>query len=751
MSRSRPVLLACIVVLQAGLGAGCLHREPRRQPVEVDAFGLANGCFTLAAFAGAKSAGLLSPTADGARFSFAQRDPAAAAQLFLRPADLGTYLLRDAEGRYLAAGPAGTLERLPTLESDVTRNEDAYVSPAEWDVLPAGSTPGRFLLRSRVAAEYLGVNGLVADSAAAASLAFSVSTACAEFPELSRDAAGAVTKTRFADGTLFGFVDAHEHLFSNLAFGAGGVFHGAPFHRLGVEHALGSCEAFHGRDGRHDMVGYFMGGAPFEPSQAAAILLTGDTGSFNHDTAGYPTFPYWPRSWATPTHQALYYRWLERAYLAGMRLMVQHATTNEVLCELSAGLGTQRNRISCNEMVSVDRILEGTRALERYLDAQAGGPGKGWFRVVTTPAEARLVIAQGKLAVILGIETSNLFDCFVRARPGYPLCDDAAVRAKLDDYYARGVRALFPVHKFDNGFSAGDGHRGFIEIGNVANTGYYENFTNVGCPDVPAVFDHGAVTFGGMNQPRDVYDAPPPIDISQLATRPFGVFGPLLSKLTQPALPGDYCQNAGLQPRGETLLREMMRRGMIIELDHLPRRSYARAYELLHQYDYPAAGTHGSDNRADLYALGGISTTGLPRCQGPAGSDLGQDFRSRIASIAARGGYPAQGFGFDFNGFAGSPRPRFGVDASCSTPQTARMAYPFTSFGGDVVFSAPHLGQRTVDFDTEGMLHIGLLPELIEDARRMGMADADLEPLFRSAEGYLRMWERAEARGAALR
>lgn len=28
---------------------------------------------------------------------------------------------------------------------------------------------------------------------------------------------------------------------------------------------------------------------------------------------------------------------------------------------------------------------------------------------------------------------------------------------------------------------------------------------------------------------------------------------------------------------------------------------------------------------------------------------------------------------------------------------------------------------------------------------------ADLEPLFRSAEGYVRMWERAEARAAALR
>ncbi|MFT5353226.1 MAG: hypothetical protein ACI9KE_000424 [Polyangiales bacterium] len=34
------------------------------------------------------------------------------------------------------------------------------------------------------------------------------------------------------------------------------------------------------------------------------------------------------------------------------------------------------------------------------------------------------------------------------------------------------------------------------------------------------------------------------------------------------------------------------------------------------------------------------------------------------------------------------------------------------------------------------MLHIGLISELIKDARRDGMTDAELEPLFRSTEGW---------------
>jgi hypothetical protein len=79
------------------------------------------------------------------------------------------------------------------------------------------------------------------------------------------------------------------------------------------------------------------------------------------------------------------------------------------------------------------------------------------------------------------------------------------------------------------------------------------------------------------------------------------------------------------------------------------------------------------------------------------------------------------------------------------------VTYPFVSFGGDVTFQEPRIGDRVLDFNTEGMVHVGLLPELIEDARRGGVTDEDLEPLFRSAEGYLRMWERAEERAAALR
>jgi hypothetical protein len=152
-----------------------------------------------------------------------------------------------------------------------------------------------------------------------------------------------------------------------------------------------------------------------------------------------------------------------------------------------------------------------------------------------------------------------------------------------------------------------------------------------------------------------------------------------------------------------------------------------------------------------VYALGGVSKTNLGRCASPdEPGAMAAELRERVELIEQMDGYPAQGFGFDLNGFAGAPLPRFGERSTCTTEQQDPVTYPFTSYAGDVTFTQPRIGDRTLDFNTEGLVHIGLLPELIEDARRTGATDADLEPLFRSAEGYLRMWERAEERAAAL-
>ena len=76
-------------------------------------------------------------------------------------------------------------------------------------------------------------------------------------------------------------------------------------------------------------------------------------------------------------------------------------------------------------MDTVRQGFDDIRELQRYVDAQAGGPGKGFFQIVTDPYEARRVINEGRMAVVLEIEISELFDC---RGCGDPTCDTRAGR-----------------------------------------------------------------------------------------------------------------------------------------------------------------------------------------------------------------------------------------------------------------------------------------------------------------------------------
>ncbi len=49
--------------------------------------------------------------------------------------------------------------------------------------------------------------------------------------------------------------------------------------------------------------------------------------------------------------------------------------------------------------------------------------------------------------------------------------------------------------------------------------------------------------------------------------------------------------------RAEFLVLQLMQRGMIVEVDHLPARAYERAFELAAQHDCPLNGSHGRTRR----------------------------------------------------------------------------------------------------------------------------------------------------------
>ena len=135
---------------------------------------------------------------------------------------------------------------------------------------------------------------------------------------------------------------------------------------------------------------------------------------------------------------------------------------------------------SCNEMHTIKLEVHELEGLQDYVDAQSGGPGRGWFRLVYNARQARRVIEQGKLAVVIGVESSDPFNCSEPAG-----CRRSDVDRGLRKLRRLGVRTLFIAHWVDNAFAGAaleGGTKGvFINIFNQVETGHY--FNTGPCPD----------------------------------------------------------------------------------------------------------------------------------------------------------------------------------------------------------------------------------------------------------------------------
>jgi microsomal dipeptidase-like Zn-dependent dipeptidase len=59
-------------------------------------------------------------------------------------------------------------------------------------------------------------------------------------------------------------------------------------------------------------------------------------------------------------------------------------------------------------------------------------------------------------------------------------------------------------------------------------------------------------------------------------------------------------------------------------------------------------------------------------------------------------------------------------------------------------------GNYTFDFNVDGLAHYGLLPDLLQDLKNVGVGPTTLTALFGSAETYVSIWEQCEAIGAHL-
>jgi hypothetical protein len=452
--RSLPVVLAvaalALLVVAPPVVGGAVAGEPTRAELELeetalvasqwvspqelaeraatptDRYELANGCYRLTSVVAEAP---LVRTDDGYRPDADSDDP----EVFhLRATDLGSYLLFDSQEDFLSADEGlvgilldeltdnsaaamadgvargelgGLLDEVATGEAgEATGRGGAVMAAAEPSELAdfeivedtyEGRDAFRLVLEDIGLA--LGVDGnrevtlIDAASPTAAGLwTFHLDDDCAEWPDIDPGVTGEVVGGDTPFEEVRGYLDAHLHLMANEFLG-GRARCGEPWHPYGVAYALQGCDEHEDTGGRTHVLEVALSGG-VDPVEG-------------HDTTGWPTFAEWPRH-DLLTYEQVHYRWLERAYRGGLRMFTALLVDNAVLCEVYP---FKEN--SCNEMDGVRLQAERMHELVDFIDAQHGGPGQGWMEIVTDPFEARRVMNDGKLAVVLGMEVSRPFDC----------------------------------------------------------------------------------------------------------------------------------------------------------------------------------------------------------------------------------------------------------------------------------------------------------------------------------------------------
>ncbi|MFT4189300.1 MAG: membrane dipeptidase [Aeromicrobium sp.] len=638
-----------------------LPSERTYDEIPDDRYAMAGGCYTLRAPDGAWVA------KDGTAYTAAD-DEADAEPFHFQATELGRYLLFDSEEKFVSRAGGITADDEPSVD-------------AEWTVEQSGDG-------------FVFTEGLAVGGDGSGAFALRLAEGCAHWDEVEVNVEGPVFGGTTPIQEVRGYLDDHIH---HMAFGflGGGIHCGRPWHPYGVKYALADC-----------------------PDAETALPEAVLNGGVSSEPGGWPTFAGWPAH-ADLIHEGTYYKWVERAWRGGQRLWVNLLVENTVLCSIYPGPNK-----TCTDMDSIRTQAAQAREFQDYVDAQWGGPGQGWYRIVGTPSEARAVINQGKLAVVLGTETSNLFGCSMILDSAAPQCTEEAIVEGLDELHALGVRQMVPTHKFDNAFAGAKGDEGFngiaTNLGNFLQNGTF--FDMETCQEGQTA-DHTQLN-------------PDSIPEEQLSAGLGSLLGAVSSASPLPVAlpaygPGPHCNQKHLTDLGRFMLDQMVARNIIYDVDHMNAFSRSEALDELERLGY--SGVISSHSWSDptayprIYALGGMVNPYAGHSEGFA-----SEWQGHQASVDGRF-YYGVGYGADTNGLGPQGGPR--------NPTDDPVVYPFTGPGG-VQIDQQVSGQRTYDVNTDGVAHYGLYPDWIQDLQMVAGRDINTD-LLRGPEAYLLMWERA--------
>ena len=562
---------------------------------------------------------------------------------------------------------------------------------------------------------------------------------------------------------LSGWVDLHTHPMINLAFGGklihGGVDVGSLLptdtscgirvRATSIAHALGNDSPSHGGWNLFN----FPCGDNFrqvlihEFQDANGALITGSP------ARGYPDFNQWPK-WNDLTHQKMWYEWIQRARDGGLRVMVALATNNTTLGDAVSGPGDGPT----DDKASADLQLTELKAfVQRHND---------FMEVALNSADIKRIVKSNRIAIVLGMEVDNIGDFNKMHFPMLPeAVQQTLVSNEIQRLYNDGVRYVIPVHIMDNVFGGTAIYKNDFNYANLREAGYY---WTIECANVQDNITHAYV------EGHDVLRAVGAF--VKLGLDPLRVSGPppVCPPATQPA--GQPPKNRGMRNArtltslGAFAIKTMMKKGMLIDIDHMGQKTADATLDIAESFGYPVISGHtgirgvgdGSDAENSrtpvqlarlsklhgMFGLGsdGIHSTAWARYYQQAMIDMGYLNPDPQKATYENG---AIGFGTDLNGLVKGPMP--GGTLPNGQP---RVVY-------DNSFARSTSGSKSWDYNTEGVAHYGMLNEFVRDLRNapsngyigpqgvaMGVAGGDLvdKHLFRSANYFWEMWERVEAK-----
>ena len=619
-------------------------------------------------------------------------------------------------------------------------------------------------------------------------------------------------------GKVWGYADYHTHPNSHLAFGGVRKIHtlwGCPGLDAAVKYEQGKLVADdipHCRSG-HD------GG---EAAEFFINSVEQRGRKRSHERSGGPEFKDFP-SFLSGAHQQMHITQIRRNYEGGLRLMVAIVTHNRgaefVVSKIDHGTipppSTDREVIEA----SVDEMKKIAKSNE------------DWMQIALTPKDARRIIGENKMAIILGVEVDQLGEL----NPEKP----ESAKTEVKYLWDLGVRAVTPIHGTDNRLGGAAVFRDpYNSVNDFLNRGEY----NVRASDLrnypPRFFQ---VREGGCWGP--LFEQRGECVLFRLKNKQDRVV--LRFLLRTQSVPAPMYDNFlghknvhGLTAYGRTYIETLMKHGMIIDTAHMSDTSvqdtfdvitskvkqkrsecsdfsfeaadYSKIPQVCFDDAYPTIISHAHFRAQSFYAeptlvelarpseyqisnrnvqmlryiggsLGPFVTEkplSLPPeqdkphrppfendCSGSS-KGFGYSFRYAIQTMKGRG----VGMATDFT-FIPAVAPRFGdKDKACwafnlahdedaerklnrhlydRDAQRYGVVYtepirpdPRVRYGRNIPLIPSRMDEHWFDFNLEGMAHIGMVPDMLQDLKNLGMTRDDFEVLFSSAESYLQTWEK---------